>query len=266
MIIEELQPDVITNLHTLQPNDWPNIIPYFHFYHNTDFCAPIQVMIEGTIVGIGTIIVHEDVAWLAHIIVHSEYRDRGIGRAITQTLIDYAWNHHCETMYLIATELGERVYTKLGFEAEMDYLFYKNITIKTSEEQSLNIVPYSEQYKESIRRLDLWVSGEERFFHFEQYLPDSILYFHNGAVEGIYAPSFGDGFIVAQTPEAGRELMKQRLNKKDSAIFPSGNHIAAEFMSLYGYQSIKTAKRMRLGKTRVWHAEGIYNRIGGNLG
>jgi len=89
----------------LQPPDWPNIIPSIEFYIISTFCFPIKLIIDNKIVGIGTTIIHNDIAWLAHIIVHPEHRNQGIGKIITQTLVD-SLQTKCDTIYLIATDLG----------------------------------------------------------------------------------------------------------------------------------------------------------------
>ena len=101
-------------------------------------CFPFKASIENKIVGIGTTILHHETAWLAHIIVHPEYRNRGIGKMITQALVDHSYSKGRKTIYLIATELGLPVYRRLGFESETEYTIFKS---KGTRE----ILPISEQ-------------------------------------------------------------------------------------------------------------------------
>ena len=63
--------------------------------------------------------------WLAHINVQPGNRNHGLGKLITQFLVDEAQAKNCDTIYLIATDLCEPVYKKVGFETETDYLFLK---------------------------------------------------------------------------------------------------------------------------------------------
>jgi GNAT superfamily N-acetyltransferase len=83
----------------LQPSDWPDIIPYFYFYIEADYCEPIKVEIDNKIVGIGTTISYKKSAWLAHIIVHPEYRCRGIGSGITNYLVDQLKTNRIKTIW-----------------------------------------------------------------------------------------------------------------------------------------------------------------------
>jgi len=217
-------------------------------------------------VGIGSTIMHNDVAWLAHIIVHSEYRNKGIGRFITQSLIGRIDNASCKTIYLIATELGAPVYEKLGFETETEYVFYKDIQINKHTVTSSRIIPYDPAYKKHIQALDTVVSGEYRMFHLEPYLTDAFLYVKDNMLEGYYLPGFGDGFIIALTAEAGTALMTLRFAEKEHAVFPVDNRSANEFMQQHQYQPFKTARRMRLGMYRKVDFLKIYNRISGSMG
>ena len=266
MDIKPIEHSDINTLTELQPEGWPNIVPYFEFYCSSDFCFPIKVIEENKIIGIGTTIIHNDVAWLAHIIVHPESRKKGIGQLITQTLVDSTEENRIETVYLIATDLGAPVYTKLGFETETEYLFFKNLSFEQNLTVHKNIAPFGEEHRDQIQKIDRKVSGEERVFHIENYFPNAYVYCEGKNVEGYYLPTFGEGLIIATTASAGVELMKFRLRSNEHAVFPVDNLYATTFLYQNNYKEIKTAKRMRLGKERTVQLQNIYNRIGGNLG
>lgn len=266
MNIQALEHSDINLIKELQPEGWPDITPIISFYVNSSFCFPIKISVDEKIVGIGTGIIHHDVAWLAHIIVHPDNRNQGIGKLITQHLVNSSKAKGCDTIYLIATELGEPVYKALGFETETEYLFFKDIRAPESWKRSENIVSFTEDFKTQIAKLDQQVSEENRFFHLEQYLADGYLYVQDDEVEGFYLPRFGEGLIIANSSAAGLELMKLRLKTKNNAVFPIDNVIAAAFMRENHFKELKIAKRMRSGTKRKWQAANIYNRIGGNLG
>jgi N-acetylglutamate synthase-like GNAT family acetyltransferase len=267
MTIETLNNSDVSLLDELQPSGWGTILPAHEFYTtNTDFCSSIRINNGTKIVGIGTAIIHNDVAWLGHIIVHAENRNQGIGRLITQSLVNDSVSKNCDTIYLIATDLGAPVYTKSGFETETEYLFFKDINSEESWGISNNIIPFNPDHKTAIAEIDKLISGEDRLFHLEKYLQDGFLYQNNNVIEGFYLPAFGEGLIVAKTKEAGIELMKMRFTNHENACFPKDNIDAVDFLYQYGYKEFKTAKRMRLGKQRDWNPSNIYNRIGGNIG
>lgn len=253
-------------LSQLQPEGWHDIVPVYTFYNASPFCFPIKVTIANELVGIGTTVMHNDVAWLAHIIVHPNYRNRGLGKFITQSLIENIDTRFCKTIYLIATALGEPVYEKLGFETETEYVFYKDLATDKTFIPSPNIIPYTKAHYEHIQRLDQQASGENRFFHFEQHLSTASVYTINNHVEGYYIPDFHEGLIVATSSEAGTAFMQKRLTTKEHAAFPIDNSAAISYMSMQGFEPFKTAKRMRLGEIRDVDYSKIFNRIAGSIG
>jgi GNAT superfamily N-acetyltransferase len=266
MNIQPLHYNDVALLTELQPAGWGDILPTIACYTNTAFCFPMKATSDNKITGIGTAIIHNEVAWLAHIIVHPHYRNQGIGRFITQTLVDNVQAKNCDTIYLIATDLGEPVYRKIGFETETEYLFFKDIKADPDLVTADKIIAYTDDLKIPLARLDRQVTGEDRLFHLEEHLSDGYVYQHNNVMEGFYLPSFGEGLIIANTPSAGIELMKLRMTTKENAAFPVDNIKASTFMHQHNYHAFKRASRMRLGTKRAWEPAHLYNRIGGNLG
>lgn len=265
----QLHPFSVTDLPlltSLQPEGWPDIVSAFIFYEASPFCFPIKITLAGELVGIGTTIVHHDVAWLAHIIVHADYRNRGIGTCITQSLIKSIDSRVCKTIYLIATEAGAPVYEKSGFETETEYLFYKDVALSNNSCLSPHIHIYHTRYKEQVGYIDRIISGEERMFHLDQYLSGAYVYVSNGQVEGYFLPDLHEGPIVAATSKAGIELMYQRLLTRQNASFPINNTEALACMTIQGFEPFKIAKRMRLGEIRPVAYAKIFNRIAGSIG
>ena len=265
MIITAIDYKEISSLASLQPEGWTDIVPYFDFYTKSHFCYPIKVTMNNEIVGTGTTIVHNEVAWLAHIIVHSDYRCRGIGQQITQTLVGIAEAKNCSTIYLIATEYGEPVYRKVGFIVETEYLIYKNVAQKDWI-ISGNIKPYKEKYKQQFMVLDRDISGEDRMVHIEEHLANAMVYHTGNKVQGYYLPTLGEGLIIASSEMAGIELLKLHLKHNSRVAIPKENNAAQHFLQETGFGEVSVIKRMRLGNERKTQLANIYNRIGGNVG
>jgi GNAT superfamily N-acetyltransferase len=266
MRVLPFEPEDISQLAALQPTGWQDIQPVFDFYLQNNFCFPMKVLKDHTLVGIGTTIIHHNIAWLAHIIVHPDYRNQGIGRLITQTLVDSPEAKKCETIQLIATELGAPVYEKVGFVTETEYLFFKDLRADSRWSISPNIRSFEYKFIDQVAALDRRVSMESRMFHLEKHLPYGFVYLVDDLVQGYYLPTFGDGLIIASSASAGLELMKWRLTTKNFAAFPIDNTNASEFMYQNHFREAGRGKRMRLGKQQAWSPTEIYNRIGGNLG
>ncbi|MBI3235453.1 MAG: GNAT family N-acetyltransferase, partial [Bacteroidetes bacterium] len=162
LILQKLTKDDLVDLKELQPKGWENILPRIEQYIQTPFCHPLKTLIGNKIVGIGASIIHQDVAWLAHIIVHPDFHKQGIGTFITENLITSLREKKIETIYLIATDLGEPLYKKLGFKTDAEYVFYKDLKAKSNWKPSKHIHPLDDHYYSQVTLLDLQISGENR--------------------------------------------------------------------------------------------------------
>ena len=255
----------LNQLPQIQPADWTDIRIPINSYLEPDYIFPFKAEIDGVLVGTGTAILHEKTGWLATIVTHNQYRNQGIGKRITEYLLDFLQKQNCEYIYLIATTLGEPVYKKVGFSTESRYNSYKDINLKNLT-ISEKVNPYQSKYKQAIFDLDKPISGEDRSQHLGDFWADSFIYLQNENIEGFYLPNLGDGLIVANTPEAGIELMKKRFQKFNMASFPQANKAAQDFMESHGYKPVATPARMHFEKPMSWKPEGLYNRVGGNIG
>jgi hypothetical protein len=266
MQVLDLKYEELDFISALQPEGWNDIKPSFGFYLQSSFCFPIKVMIDDMIVGLGAAIIHNDVAWFGHIIVRADQRGKGIGKCVTQSLIDIAEQHACETIYLIATQLGAPVYEKLGFIQDTEYLFFKDLIFEKKELISAHIIPYKQEFKTQISTIDKTASGEDRMMHLEAALESGFVYMDNNKIEGFYLPALGEGLIVANHPFAGLELLKLHLNSNEKAAFPADNLFAKDFLYSKGFKEYYTEKHMRRGNSRPIKLGNIYNRVGGNTG
>ncbi len=266
MKIQTLENKDIDILNELQPQGWGDIRPYFYYYSASVFCNPIKITDGKKITAIGTTIQHLDTVWLAHIAVHPEFRNQGLGKALTSALMESLDPEIFKTIYLDATDLGYPVYKKLGFELEMEYIHmegeYTDLHLRDPE----SVIPYHEKYRMEVLELDKSTSGENRTIILNEYLKTSLLYLSKGKVRGAYFPGLFDKFILADDPEAGTELMKLRMRTKNTARLPVANESAINFLIENGYKKVRTSRKMRLGKKLEWKAENIYNRISGGLG
>src|SRR5882724_8331694 len=65
-----------------------------------------------------TTIYGPDLAWIGMVLVHPEYSQRGIGRALLERCIERLRGGHVRCIKLDATPLGKKVYDNLGFKDE----------------------------------------------------------------------------------------------------------------------------------------------------
>lgn len=257
----------LNEIRQLQPEGWTDIVPEYEYYIRKDFCFPVKAIIEKKIVGVGTLIVFANTAWLAHIIVDKKHRNRGIGFQITEKLINEGNRKSVKRLLLIATELGLPVYKKAGFKIVTGYQFYLRDKTWRDFPLSPNVYPYEDAFGSKIYELDEKISGENRRSLIVDYLQNTHVYVENNSIIGFYMPDLGEGLIFASTTEAGLELMKIKYSKVDKAVLPVENLIGNDFLIQNGFTLSGTkGTRMILGQEIGWKPEQIYSRIGGNFG
>lgn len=253
-------------LESLQPPNWGPLIPRFEEFIRSPRCHPIKLCDAERMIGVGTSICHEDSAWLACIIVHPDYRNRGLGREITQKLIEALDRTTYSTIYLDATEFGFPVYQKLGFEVEGWYS-HRRLQGETPvfPEQKASS-KFESQWEQAIFDLDKKYCNEDRSFLLKRHLETAKLVIENDVLQGYYLPGLGDGLIVAQTPQAGLLLLQERMLNFSYAVLPEEQQEAKALLEKHGFLEIRKSRRMYLGKKRVWNSNLLYNRISGQLG
>jgi GNAT superfamily N-acetyltransferase len=266
MQIETVSTDDLDDVSALQPVDWTDIIPHIKYYIASDFCYPVKVVQDNKIIGTGTTINLEYTAWLAHIIVDMSFRGRGIGFQLVDELIRICGRQNEKSILLTATQLGEPLYKKHGFRPVSDYIFFTRQKPWNPYPVSLSIIPYVSRYNAEIYEMDRKITGENRVKILRTFLKTSLLFVRGNVVRGCYFPDLGEGMIIADTHEAGIELMKLKYATADKAVLPAENTLGIDFLVENGFTETSRCKRMILGTDISWKPECIFSRIGGNFG
>jgi len=265
MSIESLSVRDLTQLEPLQPSGWAPITPFFEFYVTSNFCRPIKYTSRGNIIGIGTAILHRNTAWIAHIIVDTNFRNQGIGTNITRHLIKSLQADGITTISLIASSLGEPVYKKLGFEKDTDYLFFKrDTTVGNTVRKSVSFEP---RFQEALLALDASVYGELRSQLLLPHISHARIMLEHDELTGFYLPTLGEGPIIAQTDFAGCALLAEKHSSETTrSVLPKENGPGIHFLHDHGFTQFLTGSRMHLGQPIFFQPSKIFNRVGGNLG
>ena len=166
----------LNEIKNLQPDGWSDIIPDIEFYIKSNFCFPVKIKADNKIVGIGASIVYGPTSWLAHIIVDKDYRNKGIGSAIVNKLMNELNKHSIESCLLVASELGQSIYTKTGFRVVTEYIFLKREKPWLNAGKSEKVIPFKKEFRSAIYKLDNRISGEKREILLSSYIENSMVY------------------------------------------------------------------------------------------
>ena len=100
---------------------WGDRGPFFEFATRAAGCRPFVAEADGAIVGTGVATVNGPVGWVGTIFVSPEQRGRGLGLALTTTVVDALEGAGCRTLVLVATQLGRPLYEGIGFSLQTTY-------------------------------------------------------------------------------------------------------------------------------------------------
>jgi len=267
-MIYGLNPSQIPGLNKIPPLDWDfDYESFLRSYLPTDFFKAFILLQDKEIVGTGNVFYKGKIGWLANIIIIKAYRQQGLGAKMTQHLVDYLDKQGCETQLLIATELGESVYEKIGFRKVSSYqgfysaqnqVYKAGTPIKNIEKKDL----------QSICDMDLFANGECRKHLIERYYETGFGYFNmEHELLGYYLPDFGRGLVVAKNEKAGIELLKLKHSQKGKkTMLPIENKAGIECLTQLDIPKTDRWSRMSLGKSLSWNPKLIYSYASGYCG
>jgi GNAT superfamily N-acetyltransferase len=265
--IRKIEKEEIPLIRNLTPPEW-NIdlgkVYNQHFYQ--DYFYPAVAILDFEIVGTGIAVVNDNSTWLGTIIVKENYRNKGIGKAITNHLIDHSIAKDIDKIILAASDLGLPVYRKIGFEHDINYLFFKTENPIKKGTVSKCISEINEDEYDRIFELDYAITGEKRKKLITLSLKTGIK-FKDKFIKGYYLPDFGSGLIIADSEIAGLELLQYRLSRDTSPIcVPETNITAIGYLKSINYFQYFKTPRMYLNKNVKWDPGKVYSRGCGYLG
>jgi hypothetical protein len=186
---------------------------------------------------------------------------------MTEFLVGFLKSKGCETQLLIATELGEPVYKKVGFKKVTDYqCFDTEIDTNFNYTNSIREIEYSDL--ENLYKLDKDANGEDRKHFIDKYYKTGLGYFNNEKeLLGFYLPDFGRGLVISIDKKAGIELLRLKHSKKGArTLLPIGNQDGIDFLEKNGLKKGEKCSRMILGKINNWNPKYIYSYGSGYCG
>jgi len=126
-------------------------------------CIPIVADADGAIVGTGVGTANGTVGWVGTIFLAPAWRGRGLGRSLTQAIVDGLDGIGCRTFVLVATEEGRRLYERMGFEVQTRYEILEAPGLPSTGDASSSAVrPFEPDALDDMLALDGMATGEDR--------------------------------------------------------------------------------------------------------
>jgi GNAT superfamily N-acetyltransferase len=263
--------------------EWGDRRTWFAFATSQPGCRPIVADLDGEIVGTGVGTAHGQVGWVGTIWVAPAHRGAGLGRALTQVVIDGLVDAGCRTLLLVATDAGRRLYERMGFEVQTHYLILEatglpddggGAHLGVDGTRSQLVRPFRPGDLPMIEGLDLVATGEDRRRSLERFAsPTSARVLEaDGVIRGwvIRAP-WGGGATVAPAPADALQLLEARRR----AAGPWGrvrvgllteNTEGLTMLERLGLAPIWSAPRMVRGAPMAWEPSWIWGQFNHAMG
>jgi GNAT superfamily N-acetyltransferase len=267
MSISLLKMEDIPLIKDFPPSDWKfNYQQFLNLHLGQSYFYPVVYRCAGEIIGTGNAIINGAIGWLANIIVSESHRNRGIGTVITQHLMDYLKAKKCTTQLLIATELGEPVYRKLGFRKISTYCFFRIETPLEAQDDHHLLKAKKTDIRE-ILNIDRQILADDRAYLITRCYENGWIYKKNERLIGYYLPNMGRGPVVATDTEAGLLLLRLKHSEAERrTAVPEENREAIAYMHKTGFEHFNDCARMILGREVPWQPNRIFSYSHGYCG
>jgi GNAT superfamily N-acetyltransferase len=217
---------------------------------------------DGQPVGTATTLRYgSEVAWIGMVLVHSDHRRRGIGRALLNHCIAWLQARGVRCIKLDATPAGKQVYDGLGFKDEWTLARWGHPGLRMVKPGSASILPWRTSAAPLLGPLDAAAFGFWREHLLEKLAGQSrsalLVETEPGRIAGYGFIRPGSratylGPIVATSAEAGLELVEALLvGAAGERVFwdiPDANSAAVDWARQRGFTQQRMLTRMYLGQ------------------
>jgi GNAT superfamily N-acetyltransferase len=261
-------------------HDWGVRREFLAFATSQPACVPMVAEMDGAVVGTGVGTLNGPVGWIGTIFLAPNWRGQGIGRAITQSIIDRLESGGARTLVLVATADGRRLYSTMGFEAQTRYRILEAPGLGAGDRRVATtcdggVRPFAPGDVDAMADLDRAGTGEDRRHILARFAsPDSarVLPGPSGTVDAfvVRAP-WGGGATVARTLDAATAIITERRLKAG----PEGrvrvgllqeNEAGLARLAEAGFTPSWSAPRMVRGDPLAWHPDWIWGQFNHAIG
>ncbi|MCA9065452.1 MAG: GNAT family N-acetyltransferase [Planctomycetaceae bacterium] len=192
-----------------------------------------------------------DLGWIGMMLVHSEFRRRGIATALMKQSIRYLREREVACIKLDATPAGRPVYEKLGFEVEWDFQRWERPSMNSPDV----LTPVDSPWSASLS-LDQAAFGTDRSRWLAELARHSVTV-HSGEGYGFLRSGRRAAYlgpVVAASPASAESIIQALMNHVSGPVFwdaPETNRQAVPLVQQLHFRPVRVLTRMRMGHMRV---------------
>ena len=255
-------------------NDWGVRREWLEFATTQPECVPIVAEAGGEIVATGVGTANGPVGWIGTIFIAPDRRGRGLGRALTQAIIDRLESAGCRSLVLVATVDGRRLYERMGFEVHSRYHVLQAIGLPAASSPD-GVRAFEAGDLAAIERLDRAGTGEDRAHAIRRFASNDttrVTTADDGTIEGyVLRAPWGGGATIARTPDAALRILTARRRSAGLGgrvrlgLLDENGEGLARLMEV-GLRLTWSAPRMLRGEPLVWRPSWIWGQFNHAMG
>ncbi|HUQ44648.1 MAG TPA: GNAT family N-acetyltransferase [Candidatus Limnocylindria bacterium] len=242
-------------------------------------CTPLIAEFDRAVVATGVGTANGPVGWIGSIFVDPAFRGRGLGRAITQGIIDALDSAGCRTLVLVATSEGRRLYEPMGFQVQTHYRILEAPGLAAPDEPdepaAPSIRPFHSDDLPGLVALDRAATGEDRVHALNRLAVAAtakVAVGADGEISGfLVRPPWGGGATVARSIEDALTIVRARrvtsgLDGRVRVGVLQENREGLERLGFEGFRQAWSAPRMLRGEPLSWRPELIWGQFNHAMG
>ncbi|HYN70101.1 MAG TPA: GNAT family N-acetyltransferase [Candidatus Eisenbacteria bacterium] len=258
--------------------DWGDRRTWFEFATSQPECQPVLATVDGEVVGTGVGTANGSVGWVGTIWVAPDRRGAGLGRALTQAVIDRLESAGCESLLLVATVEGRRLYRRMGFELQTRYQILEAPGLSAGEagiHASVSVRPFEANDLGAMAALDAAATGEDRAHLLRRFANPSstkVALDAAGGIRGfVVRAAWGGGATIADSDDVAMAILTaRRLTSGPTGRVRVGlvadNVHGLAALERAGLHPVWTAPRMIRGAALTWRPDWIWGQFNHALG
>ena len=166
---------------------------------------------NGKLIGVVGLFLFDLVTKVGYMGVLPEYRSKGVGNAIFTTVMEIVSSLNYETIELYASELGEPLYRKFGFQAEHFVRKYQIMSNKSKikkQDDRTKIIEYLPKWTINLDKLSIGIN-RTKFFKIQMELGAKLIIVGDVGYGLYYNGRIGP--LIAQKAETAIDIIKESI-------------------------------------------------------